>query len=308
MAFANQLWGADTTEFSEKFVSVQDVMEQSGLNFRVESEPVYLADGTEVPKCKATRNMKTGDILGTVGDRYTILQNDEAFNWFQPFIDQKVAYMENVGTLKKGAITFVQAKVCTDPVEIIKGDAVESYITLLNSHTGLTSVFSGFFPRRIFCANQMPALKASHMLKVRHTKNVQVSMEKIQEIMNVATQEFVATTEQYRFLAAKGVNKSDLEKYVKLVFKKEAKSKADEEPEMRESTIEKITEYFENGRGASEQTRNMWGAFNAVNEYLNYEAGRTVDNRLQSLWIGANAQTNQKALETAVQLANGAIL
>lgn len=303
---AKKLWGADTTEINDKFMPVEEVMQASGLDFVVAAEPCFLADGTQVPKCNATRRMDTGAILGTVGDRYTILQNAEAFAWFQPFIENKVAYMENVGTLKGGAITFVQAKVVADAVEITKGDAVESYITLLNSHGGATSVFTGFFPRRIFCNNQMPALKASHMLKVKHTKNVQVSMEKIAEIMNVATQEFLATTEQYRFLAAKGVNKSDLEKYVKLVFKKEAKA-SEEEAEMRKSTIEKIETLFVSGRGASEHTHNYWGAFNAVNEYLNYESGHTVDNRLQSLWIGQAAQTNQKALEIAVKLANGSL-
>lgn len=303
---AKKLWGADTTEINDKFMPVEEVMKASGLDFVVAAEPCFLADGTQVPKCNATRRMDTGHILGTVGDRYTILQNAEAFAWFQPFIENKVAYMENVGTLKGGAITFVQAKVVTDAVEIIKGDAVESYITLLNSHGGTTSVFTGFFPRRIFCNNQMPALKASHMLKVKHTKNVQVSMEKISEIMNVSSQEFIATTEQYRFLASKGVNKSDLEKYVKLVFNTK-EDKDVEDVEMKEAKLERIATLFENGRGASDLTHNYWGAFNAVNEYLNYDSGRTVDNRLQSLWIGQAAQTNQKALDVAVKLAQGTL-
>ena len=306
MARIEKLWGADTVAFEEKFIPVSKVMKDAGLDFRVAKEKVCLADGTEVPKCNATVREDNRTILGTVGDRYTVLQNEEAFAWFQPFIDEKVAYMENVGTLRGGAITFVQAKVCTPPVEVIKGDAVESYITLLNSHGGTTSVFSGFFPRRIFCSNQMPALKASHMLKVKHTKNVQVSMEKIREIMNVATQEFIATTDQYKFLATKGVNHKDLEKYVKLVLTKEVEANA-EEVELRETTIEKVQTLFETGRGASEHTRNMWGAFNAVNEYLNYEAGRSTDTRLQSLWIGANAKVNQKALDVAVKIAAGTI-
>ena len=301
MARANSLWGKETVAFDEKFVSVENVMKQSGLDFKVSTQPVFLENGVQVPKCNAAVREDTGVILGTVGDRYEMLQNEEAFAWFQPFVENKLAYIDNVGTLKNGAITFIQAKVCADPVNIIGNDAVESYITLLNSHAGLTSVLSGFFPRRIFCTNQMPALKSSKMLKVKHTKNVHIAMDKIQQIMDCSTQEFLATTEQYRFLASKGVNKSDLEKYVKLVFKKNE----NDDTEMRNSIYEKIESLYETGRGASANTRNYWGAFNAVNEYLNYEIGREADNRLQSLWIGVNANLNQRALDVATQLANG---
>lgn len=300
MAFSTTLWGKDSIGFGEKFLSVDEVMVQSGLDFTVEAQPVFLGNGIQVPKCKATVRTDNGIVLGTVGDRYEILQNQQAFAWFQPFVDNKLASIEHVGTLKNGQITFIQAKVETDPVEITAGDAVESYITLLNSHSGVTSVFAGFFPRRIFCTNQMPALKASKHLKVKHTKNVHIAMDKIQQIMDLSNQEFLATTEQYRYLASKGVNKADLEKYVKLVFKKDE----NDDKEMRESKYEQIESLFETGRGAKETPNTMFKAFNAVNEYLNYEVGRGADTRLQSLWIGANAQMNQRAFDVAMQIAS----
>jgi phage/plasmid-like protein (TIGR03299 family) len=298
-SFAKQLWGMDVVGFTDKFLSVDEVMEQSGLDFHVEAEPVFCADGTRVPKTKVTRNTRTGEIYGTVGDKYTILDNPDAFGFFQSFIDNKVAYIDCVGTLKKGAISFIQAKVCADPVEIIKGDAVESYITLLNSFAGLTAVNAGFFPRRIFCDNQMPALKSSKHLRVKHTKNVTLSLEAIQKIMDATNQEFLATTEQYKFLASKGVNKADLRKYITLVLQKDN----EEDKELRESRVERIEYLFENGRGASEATHNFYGAFNAINESLNHEVGRSADSRLQSLWIGANANMNQRAFDVALQLA-----
>jgi hypothetical protein len=74
-SFVKQLWGMDVVGFSDKFLSVDEVMEQSGLDFHVEAEPVFLADGTKVPKTKVTRNTRTKEIYGTVGDKYTILDN-----------------------------------------------------------------------------------------------------------------------------------------------------------------------------------------------------------------------------------------
>jgi hypothetical protein len=47
-----------------------------------------------------------------------------------------------------------------------------------------------------------------------------------------------------------------------------------------------------------------WAAYNGYNEYLNYNKGRTEDNRLDSLWFGQNGNDNIKALEKAMEFAN----
>ena len=46
----------------------------------------------------------------------------------------------------------------------------------------------------------------------------------------------------------------------------------------------------------------MWGALNAVNEYLAYERGSSDEGRLQSLWFGDSARLNQRALQVAMQM------
>ena len=49
----------------------------------------------------------------------------------------------------------------------------------------------------------------------------------------------------------------------------------------------------------------MWGAYNAVTEYLTWTRGRSNDTRLNHLWFGPGASTNAKALEVAVDIARG---
>ena len=302
MAFAQKLWGADTIGFDEKFLSVNEVMEQSGMDYHVESQPLYLANGDLLPKHRATVRTDTGDVFGVVSPKYVILENKDAFSFFQPFVDTKSAYIESIGTLKKGAITFIQAKITSNPIEITKGDSVDAHITLLNSFAGNTNVVVSLYPKRLVCCNQLPALKSSSMLRVKHTKNCTIALDRIQQILDVSSREFIATADTYRFLASKGCKAADLKKYITLVLKDD--KEGNEEKEVRETRIEKIETLFESGRGATEHTRNYWGAFNAVQEYLQYEAGRSVDTRLASLWMGQNAQLNQKALSVAVKLSN----
>lgn len=301
--FAQKLWGADTIGFESKFMSVEDVLKQSGLDFEVSMQPTYLANGTKIPKNNAIVREDTNEVLGLAGDRYELLSNKQAFNFFQPFVEAKVASIDNVGCFGNG-LTFIQAKVQTDPVEIVKGDVVESYITLLNSFNGKSSVVASFLPRRLSCTNQMPMLKSSKHLKVKHTKNIHINLETISKIMDTAKAEFIATTEQYKFLASKGISKQQLREYIKVVLSAEKKDDDVEEKEIRESRIERIETIFEQGRGLDHNTRNVYGAFNAINEFLNHEAGRSAENRLTSLWTGANAKLNQKALDVATQFAS----
>ena len=297
--FAKKMWGADTIGFEDKFLSVDEVLKQSGLDFEVSMQPTYLSSGQQVPKCNAIVREDTNEVLGTAGDRYELLSNKNAFAFFQPFVENKFAYIDNVGSFANG-LTFIQAKVAaTDAIEITKGDVIENYITLINSFNGKSSIVASFMPRRLFCTNQMPMLKSSKKLNVKHTKNCHVSLDTIKNIIDCSTGEFKATCEQYRLLAAKGIDKKQLREYVTLVLKDNSK---DEEKEIRESRIDEIETIFDRGMGLGENTRNYYGAFNAINEVLNHHTGRSAENRLTSLWTGVNAKLNQRALDVALSL------
>ena len=122
--------------------------------------------------------------------------------------------------------------------------------------------------------------------------------------MNLADQEFEATAEQYRFLASKQINATDLHKYVKIVLDVHQQEE-DELATRTKNIIGKVEEFFLLGKGNDLPGVNgtYWAAYNGVTEYLNYEKGRTNENRMDSLWFGQNGNLSQKALDTAVALA-----
>ena len=288
------------------YVTPNEMMKAMGMDWEVALDDVYNSKGDKIPGSKLTYRVSDGKMFDIVGDRYTILQNQDAFQWFEPFITSKSAKWENIGTLKDDKVVFVQAKVNTPEVEIVKGDKVASYILLSHSHDGTLSVKAGFTGVRLFCTNQMPKLKtdkSSKLLRMKHTKNLNLTMEAVQDIMDVAKQEFIASTEQYKFLASKPVNKKDLEKFVTLFV-----NKGDEDEDKNiKRTYEKIEQCFDSGIGQGVNTRNYWGLFNAANEMLNYHTGRSQANRIQSLWFGQGEVQNQLALEIATKMAKGEI-
>lgn len=299
-------WHKLGTRFEEP-PSLEDAIVAAGLNWKVTTEPVFTGAGEELAAL-ATRRGDNNQILGVVGPKYTPLQNIEAFDFFRPFIDAGDASIETAGSLREGKRVFVLAKLKLDPMEIVKNDAVEKYVLLSNSHDGTLAIRVGFTPVRVVCANTMALAinsKASKLLRVRHTKNVVANLEQIQEVMNLANQEFEATADQFKLLASRDINSQDLEKYVKLVFNPTKKIvETGLENVKNQRILNSVIPLFESGRGNDLPgvKGTYWAAYNAISEYLQYERGEE-KNRLDNMWFGVGAELNKKALDVAVRMA-----
>ncbi len=290
--------------------SLEEALVAAGLDWKVTTEPLF-SGAKEQVEAMLTRRSSDNSILGVVGPTYTPLQNTEAFDFFKPFIDEKAAQIETAGSLRHGKRVWVLAKINRDPMVIKGNDVVEKYVLLSNSHDGTLAVRVGFTPVRVVCNNTLSMAinsEASKLIRIKHTKNVAANLESVQEIMNLADSEFEATANQYRMLTQKDINSKDLEKYVKLVFNTTAKlveAGGNVEELNNKRIIQQIVPLFEKGRGndMKEIKGTMWAAYNAVNEYLQYERGSDNSNRMDNMWFGDSARLNKKALETALIMA-----
>ena len=94
-------------------------------------------------------------MLGIVGPRFAVLQNKDAFGWFQPFLDAKEAALHTAGSLRGGSRIWVLAKLNRDPLVIAAGDEVEKFILLSHGHDGRLAVRGGFTPIRVVCQNTL---------------------------------------------------------------------------------------------------------------------------------------------------------
>src|SRR5688500_9234131 len=107
---------------------VQDVpnseqaIELAGLNYEVGLEPVIMANsGTIIPNTFATYRKDNGVPFGTVGSQYTILQNREAFGFFDSIVGKGEAIFQTAGALGKGETIFITAKL-PEYIQVGKGD------------------------------------------------------------------------------------------------------------------------------------------------------------------------------------------
>jgi phage/plasmid-like protein (TIGR03299 family) len=306
MAYAGQTpWHGTGESISEDSVYDLGVVKKlSGLNWTVELEPMFLKDGRKVECRQASLRSTDRSILGTVGPRYNPLQNDKAFEFFRPFLETKSAALHTAGSLDEGRRVWILAKLALDSSDIVPGDSVDKFLLLSNSHDGTLAVRVGFTPVRVVCSNTLAmahSSEASKLIRIRHHKSVEKTLEEVRDVMNVANAEFEATAEQYRALAKRQINREDLEKYIKIVLgvdEEEIKTRT-------RNTIDGIINLFETGKGANIPgvRGTYWGAYNSLTEWLTWERGHNTDTRLNSLWFGDSANVNKLALETAVELA-----
>lgn len=309
-----------------------EAMKLAGMDWDVQLRPLYMPlMATLVPEDapaigdaagdmaleriaqNATVRSDTGAVLGYVSPGYHPVQNSTAFGFFDRFIEQGKASLEAAGCFKGGKRVWVLAKTNVEPIEIVKNDPVMSYLLLSNGHDGCLAVRVGFTAIRGWCSNMIALMmnKAnSKLLRVRHTKNAEVALATIQDIMDLQAQEFVATTDQLKTLARCKVGQAQVEEYVRKVFapkvlKQDTAEDAENKADDCSRLVANIVPLFEEGRGQHlpEVKGTMWAAYNSITEYLTHERGRSQDTRMDSVWFGDSHKVAQRALKIGHQMA-----
>lgn len=282
----------------------------AGLNWKVGTKPLFTEDGQMV-SARATYREDTNEVLGIVGTRYEPLQNAEAFEFYEPLVDAGLVTLETAGSLKSGKRIWVLGKINRDPIVIVPqaDDKIEQYILLSNSHDGITAIRCGFTPIRVVCWNtlswahnlaQRQDQAAGRLLSVRHSKNAKRALEEIRDVMDLATQTFSASAEQYRALAANGCSEEDLKKYVRVVW-----GHPPDDEDACKNIMPRIEELVNCGAGndVNGVRGTWWGAYNGITEYLSHQRGSDAGKRLDSLWFGSGVNLNRRALEVGLEMA-----
>jgi phage/plasmid-like protein (TIGR03299 family) len=291
---------------------------ESGLDWKVSKQSLVI-DGAPGSDPGTWQNMdefafamvRDSDkkILGSVGPRYTPMQNEEVFSWFEPFIESGEATFETAGSLFGGARIWVLAKITGDPIQVLPGDDVLKHILLSHAHDGSLRINGGLCGTRVVCWNTLRAalLEKASMFSFRHTKNVQDKLSVIREQIATANQAFSKLGDSYRFLASRRYTNETVKAYVQGLF---VKVQEDVEAESKLSTktkniIDAVMSKIETGKGTEiESVRGTWwAAYNGVTEYLTHDRGHNEDTRRNSLYFGDSGKLSIEALDSALELA-----
>lgn len=284
-------------------IAPMDMMTVAGLDWRVEEVESFVEfDGRKIPTGqKALVRDVDGRVLTQVGKNWHPCQNHEAFNFFNDFIEAGNMKMHTAGSLKDGEIIWALAKV-EDDFELFNGDKVESYMLFSNPHQYGKTIDIRFTPIRVVCNNTLTLslnTKSESAVKVNHRSAFDA--EKVKETMGIAHFKMGQYKEMAEFLGNKRATDDAVNKYFGHLFGRSTKNE-----EELSRTGKRAVEILHTQPGANFAEGSWWQAFNAVTYLTDHELGRSNDTRLQSAWYGANRTLKNKALETALEMAEAA--
>lgn len=284
----------------------------SGLNFPVDKTENYCyINGilTKTPSSFSTFRSDTGDILGDrLGKVYKVVQNKDAFGFFDAIVGEGEAIYETAGALGKGETIFITAKL---PSYIrVKNDDIEKYLLLYMSHDGSGAITAMFTPIRVVCNNTLNAAirGVGHKVTVRHTGNVEENLANAHKILGITNIISDQLTEIFGKMTTIKVDDKMLQGYIEQVIipenrLKEVKAGKAELTQSQMKAIEGVTRYYFEGPGQDTLlTRGtMWGAYNAITGYFsNVKEYKSSEKKMKSLVLGHDYGVMQKGFDLAL--------
>jgi phage/plasmid-like protein (TIGR03299 family) len=272
-----------------------------------------ITSSNDKTECFATVRMpRTEDepriVLGAgLTKSYKVLQNSDLIKVVEPFVESGCA-LETAGTLKNGQRVWIMMRLAKD-LHVGKDDVIQKYIMVSNDHTGKQAARFGLIGIRVVCNNTLNAAEAnreSNLIRIFHQGNVSDNLKTVASMLDHINGKFVNYAINLETLAKTGINTTDLKKYVEDCFFGRFNQLEKKEMEKRIiKTQDKIIQLFETGAGSDLITAKgtVYGAYQAVNNYLNHNNDIELDSRLPSLIWGHRSFIDKKALKLAMKLA-----
>lgn len=282
------------------------MLEAAGLNWNVSKIPAYATiAGKQVAigQSALVRSMDD-EILDVVSDDWNPVQNAEAFEFFNEFVQAGDMEMHTAGSLKQGKIVWGLAKV-KESFELFKGDQIDSYLLFSNFHRYGFSTDVRFTPIRVVCNNTLTlSLNSSveRMVKISHRKVFDPS--NVKDMLGVATDKLAKYKDMAQFLGSKQAKGEDIVEYFKRIFPVTGASNNKRKEVSKSAQLALDILHTQPGSQYAEGT--WWQPFNAVTYLTDHLAGRSADTRLTSAWYGYNKGLKTKALEVAIEMAEAA--
>ena len=110
----------------------------------------------ECPNAYATYRTDKNIPLGIVKEKYTEVQNIEAFSFFNDAIGKDKAIWQTAGFFGNGERIFVSAKL-PESIFVNGKDMVDNYLIFTTSHDGSSGVKILLSPIRVVCENTLNA-------------------------------------------------------------------------------------------------------------------------------------------------------
>ncbi|CAG5001612.1 hypothetical protein DYBT9275_02703 [Dyadobacter sp. CECT 9275] len=254
----------------------------------------------------ATMRADTKAVLGVVGREYQIVQNRDAFTFFDSIVGGDGILYETAGALGKGERIFITAKL-PGYIQVGADDLIEKYLFLTTSHDGSGSITAAFTPVRIVCANTLNAAmkNMTNVVKIRHTSNAKDRLRTAHNLMGIANRFSDEVGQVFNTWAKKRISDPELKKLIEIAMAPNKEVLGN----IRDGKVHALSTQFLNIvddvyeyalSNPTQQLRTtmgtVFGAYNAVTGYFQNVRKFTDDEaKLKSIVLGGTGQLRGQA-------------
>jgi len=252
----------------------------------------------------ATFNPENKTVFGVVKDRYKIIQNVDAFGFFDEIVKSGEAVYESVGALGMGERIWILARLPKNTLIFKNIDIIENYLLLTNSHDGKGSLLMYFTPVRVVCQNtlnQSIGNRTGETVHIRHIGNIKDKISEARRILGLGldfAQVFEKTAKE---LVQVKLTDDRAGKYFDRVLKIEGKTEEDISTRQENVRRDIFAIYKKSEANTIQGIENtLWTAYNAVTEYTDHYKTVKNNRRLESIIFGSGADLKHRAWEQAL--------
>lgn len=273
------------TKVPEGVTTAQGALEATGLaNWNVRAQKVRTSSNVTVPdKFALVRDVPGEDkpkYLSMVGTRYHVVQNEDHVEFLQALLDMSGATPDVTGTARKDRVVFMSFNM-PNYLNVGGEDPVDLKITAFNSFDGTTPFLVAIDPVRVFCANQLNYFRKNSHRKIilRHTSGISGKVQLARETLDITFKGIEQFQQEAETLISKPITDPLFQEIVEDIFPRPEKNKSSAYDDMRE----KINEIFYSSKTTENVRGTAWGAFNAVDEYLDHYGSGTPEKRAERI-------------------------
>lgn len=314
----------------ENYPTSSEAIIHAGLDYTVEKRPLFTYDNEnhrgnsdtdiiipeiEVPNFYATVRTDTEQVLGVVGKDYNIIQNVDAFSFFDSIIGGKEGILyETAGALGKGERIFITAKL-PDYIRVGRNDLIENFLFLTTSHDGYGSITAAFTPIRIVCNNTLnAALKGTvNNIKIRHTTNAKERLKQAHQLLGISNRLTNELEEIFNHWSKIRITDNAVKRLVQMamspskeVFRNLQNGKDEELSSTFNNMVSSVMDYaFTNPTQQEATTKGtLYGAYNSVTGYFqNVRNYKDEESKLKSIMFGTGLQRSQTSFNLCQEFA-----
>lgn len=300
-----------------KPVTVEEALKVGGLNWAVGEVDLMTADDPPSPvlKRKAIVRMdrNPGDerrVLGVAHRGFQPIQNRDGAMLFDAVFGHGKAVYHTGGYLGNGETVWLLAKI-NKTLEIAKGDVVEPYALMANSHDGSTAFHIRPTTVRVACQNTIAlALKEKkfgEQFRRAHQGTMREHAEAAQEFFKATLAELDHVAGSFTGLTKKQCNAESFKEMLAALLPEPKKPRnIEQNPGLKKAFEQRLADVFEarkqittlreTGRGMSlpGSPGTYWGVLNAVLEFVDHHQ-RVDGSRLSYALLGDGMELKVKA-------------